>query len=296
MTPIDAKIPRWKVYLRLGRVSNLPTVWTNVIAGVVLARGQLSFFVIGLLALSLSLFYIGGMFLNDTFDRGFDAGARPERPIPAGLISAEHVFAVGLGLLIAGEILIIACGACTGAVLRPAMTGGGLAVAIVVYDLWHKQNPLSPIIMGLCRALVYCTAASIAGPESSSSVIVGALVGWAYLIGLTYAAKQESLNRISSLWPLGFLAVPFVYGLSVLKGGLFPALVYTCFLVVVILAIRLLRGHSPGRFQRAVMLLIAGISLLDALLVAGAGSTAAVLVTATGFPATLWMQRWVRGT
>jgi hypothetical protein len=66
---------------------------------------------------------------------------------------------------------------------------------------------------------------------------------------------------------------------------------------VVVHALRLLRGHAPDRFPRAVMLLIAGISLLDALLVAKAdGSTAAVLVTAAGFPATLTMQRWVRGT
>ena len=27
---------KWRTYLRLGRVSNLPTVWTNVLAGVVL--------------------------------------------------------------------------------------------------------------------------------------------------------------------------------------------------------------------------------------------------------------------
>ena len=45
------------------------------------------------------------------------------------------------------------------------------------------------------------------------------------------------------------------------------------------------------------MMLIAGISLLDALLVGRAGgSIAAVLITAAGFPATLGMQRWVRGT
>ena len=32
----------------------------------------------------LSLFYIGGMYLNDAFDREFDARARPDRPDPGG--------------------------------------------------------------------------------------------------------------------------------------------------------------------------------------------------------------------
>ncbi len=42
---------------------------------------------------------------------------------------------------------------------------------------------------------------------------------WAYLIGLTYAAKEEALNRIGHAWPLAFLAVPVAYGLPVVAGG-----------------------------------------------------------------------------
>ena len=38
-----AHAPFWSnVYVRLGRVSNLPTVWTNVIAGAVLGGGALA--------------------------------------------------------------------------------------------------------------------------------------------------------------------------------------------------------------------------------------------------------------
>ena len=32
----------WQVALRLGRVSNLPTVWTNTLTGIVLAGGALA--------------------------------------------------------------------------------------------------------------------------------------------------------------------------------------------------------------------------------------------------------------
>src|SRR5947199_337043 len=55
--------------LRLGRVSNLPTVWTNVLAGAVLAGGDWRSWRLGFVLLAMSLFYVGGMYLNDYFDR-----------------------------------------------------------------------------------------------------------------------------------------------------------------------------------------------------------------------------------
>ena len=296
---MSAAVRRWKVYLRLGRVSNLPTVWTNVAAGAWLAGARLSPALLVLVAAAMSLFYTGGMFLNDAFDREIDARQRPDRPIAAGLVSPGHVFAVGFGLLAAGEILVGCAAAQASAGSAPLVAGAALAGAIVLYDAWHKQNPVSPVVMGLCRALVYVTAALVARRSSLlvPAVVPGAAVAWCYLIGLTYAAKQEALDRLGRLWPLAFLSVPFVFGAPLLASGGLMTVVYVTLLAVVLHAIRLLRGHAPDRFPRAVMVLIAGISLLDALLVGKAGgTTAAVLVTAAGFPATLRMQRWVRGT
>ena len=60
--------------LRLGRVSNLPTVWTNVLAGTALAGGDWNGRRSALVLLAMSLFYVGGMYLNDYFDRAIDAG------------------------------------------------------------------------------------------------------------------------------------------------------------------------------------------------------------------------------
>jgi 4-hydroxybenzoate polyprenyltransferase len=287
------------VYLRLGRVSNLPTVWTNVAAGAWLTGAPPSPALWVLVAAAMSLFYTGGMFLNDAFDREIDARQRPDRPIPAGLIGAGHVFGVGFGLLAGGEILVGCAAALASAGNAPLIASAALAGAIVLYDAWHKQNPVSPVVMGLCRALVYVTAALAAHRSVAlvPAVVPGAVVAWCYLIGLTYAAKQEALDRLGRLWPLAFLSVPFVFGAPVLVSWSLLTVVYVALLAVVAHAIRLLRGRAPDRFPRAVMMLIAGISLLDALLVGKAGgSTAAVLVTAAGFPATLRMQRWVRGT
>jgi 4-hydroxybenzoate polyprenyltransferase len=47
--------------LRLGRVSNLPTVWTNVMAGLALNGGTLDPRVILPLGIAVSLFYVAGL-------------------------------------------------------------------------------------------------------------------------------------------------------------------------------------------------------------------------------------------
>ena len=88
----------WQVALRLGRVSNLPTVWTNTLAALLLAGGTVADGRTVPLLLAMSLAYVGGMYLNDAFDARIDAIERPERPIPSGAISAHAVFAAGFGI------------------------------------------------------------------------------------------------------------------------------------------------------------------------------------------------------
>src|SRR5437870_4696749 len=68
-----------RALLILGRVSNLPTVWSNCLSGWWLGGGRhaekLPFLFLG-----AALLYVGGMFLNDAFDAVFDRQYRPERP------------------------------------------------------------------------------------------------------------------------------------------------------------------------------------------------------------------------
>jgi 4-hydroxybenzoate polyprenyltransferase len=254
--------------------------------------------------------YIGGMFLNDAFDREIDARERPERPIPSGLVTAPEVFAVGFGLLGAGIAGVALHAALAGAATAAVAAAGLLGGAIVLYDAWHKGNPLSPFLMGMCRVLVYVTAA-LSAPLTASApptlalgglrlgVAAGAVALLFYLIGLTAIAKQESLRSARSLAALGFLAVPFVAAL----GGLFASRVGALSVIAlagcVFYAVRLLRGSGRGRIPAAVVTLIAGISLLDAALIAGSGAPGAEGAAAAallGFPLTLGLQRWVRGT
>jgi 4-hydroxybenzoate polyprenyltransferase len=168
----------WLAALRLGRVSNIPTVWTNVLAGIVLSGAPVTARPTIFLLLSLSVFYVAGMFLNDAYDRDFDANNRPDRPIPAGDVAAATVFAYGFALLAFGFGLLLALAypitADTG--WQAPAAGLLLAGAIVLYDSWHKQNPLSPLLMGLCRFLVYLTAGLAMSSVLSGRLMLAAIV------------------------------------------------------------------------------------------------------------------------
>ena len=173
-----AELPRGRIgiYLGLGRVSNLPTVWTDVLAGAVLAGGERDAATLSALSASLSAFYVGGMFLNDAFDREIDRRERPERPIPSGRITAVEVFLVVGALLaagLAGAALVATPGARSGA----AISGLILGALVVLYDAWHKGNALAPFFMGLCRAAVYVTAGLAAG-GTLTAPLVGGCAPW----------------------------------------------------------------------------------------------------------------------
>lgn len=294
---IPPAVPAWRVHLRLGRVSNLPTVWTNVLAGALLTGAPADAVTLVTVMVSLSLFYEGGMYLNDAFDREIDARERPERPIPSGLVTSRAVFGIGFGLLAAGlGVLLVPALSATPANWLPILSGIALGAVIVYYDVTHKRDPLSPLVMGLCRVLTYVTAALAAAGTLTGAVTGGALVLLAYLIGLTYVAKQETLTEYRNLWPLAFLAAPFVYALPSVLTRPVALVIWAGFLAWVAYAISLLLRRGRVNIPRVVVSLLAGISLLDALLVASAGHPVAAMLGVAGFVLTLFFQRWVSGT
>lgn len=281
---------RLRTALRLGRVSNLPTVWTNTLAAAVLAGARDFGPQFALMLLAFSLFYTGGMFLNDAFDAATDAVERPERPIPSGEIGRRAVFGYGFALMAAGVAALGSIG------LVPALAGLALAGAITFYDWNHKANPLSPVVMGLCRVLVYVGAALGYTLNPPPALWLGALILLCYLIGLTYIAKQENLARVENLWPLAFLAAPIAYGVWLITVQGMVAFFWLLFGGSILVALWFLRRRRRGDIPRAVVILIAGISLLDAMLIAGAGSAALAAVALAGFGTTLFFQRYVAGT
>jgi 4-hydroxybenzoate polyprenyltransferase len=286
------------IALKLGRVSNLPTVWSNVLTGMALAGTAAVDCRLLLLVVSLSLFYVGGMFLNDAFDHGFDAKARPERPIPSGQVSAVQVHAFGFGMMAVALALLawLGYGYEPFTQWRPVVAGLALAAAIVFYNWHHKNNPLSPLVMGLCRMLVYVTAALAVTMALPQPVVVAAVVLLCYLIGLTYAAKKEHLGRLENIWPLAFLAAPVICGIYLAPAQPVVLLPMALLAAWASYALWLLRRRKPGDVPRAVISLIAGISLVDAILLSGAGHVLFAFLAAVAFVITLALQRWITGT
>jgi 4-hydroxybenzoate polyprenyltransferase len=163
-------------------VSNLPTVWTNVLAGSAAVSSALDGTAFLRLAAAASLFYVGGMFLNDAFDESFDRERRPERPLPAGDVGRREVFAIGGLLLAAGELLLAPHG-------LSMQLGLLLIAAIVFYDYRHKGSAIAPLVMGACRGLVYCIAAAATAGAVTVVAAAGAVVMATYVAALTVVAK-----------------------------------------------------------------------------------------------------------
>jgi hypothetical protein len=289
---------RLRTALRLGRVSNLPTVWTNTLAGAVLAGATGFGAEFAVMLVAFSLFYTGGMFLNDAFDAKYDAAQRAERPIPSGEVSSREVYGWGYGMMAAGIALLgvvgLGLGAHTG--LWPALAGLALAAAITYYNWYHKGNVFSPVVMGLCRVLVYVAAGLCITLTVPEALWIGAVLMLSYLIGLTYVAKQENLGKVENLWPLLFLAAPVVYGAWLALGQPAVGLLWLLFTGWMLVALWFLRRRAKGDIPRAVVSLIAGISLLDALLIAATGSLALAALALAGFGMTLFFQRYIAGT
>src|SRR5258706_13541584 len=97
-----------RALLVLGRVSNLPTVWSNCLAAWLLG-GDGGWSMLVWICAAATLVYSGGMYLNDAFDVEFDRAYRRERPIPSGAISPGAVWAVGGMMLAAGALLMAVC-------------------------------------------------------------------------------------------------------------------------------------------------------------------------------------------
>lgn len=279
-----------RALLVLGRVSNLPTVWSNCLAGWVLGGvGELS--ILLRLSAGATLLYLGGMFLNDAFDADFDRQHRRERPIPSGAISLRAVWRWGASLMILGAALLSPLGNTT------ALLTLFLIAAIVLYDAVHKWVAYSPLLMAACRFFLYLVAASTGRYGITGLAVWGALALAAYIIGLSYLARRESTAGAFSYWPLGFLSAPVGLAVIVNRG----AYQQNALLLAAILGlwmIRCLRSTlwtADRQIGRTVAGLLAGIVLVDLLAVADAPQELACVFLLL-FAAALLFQRLVPAT
>ena len=292
-----------RAWLELARISNLPTVWTNVTAGWLLAGGAPGNPALLWILLAGSLLYTGGMILNDAADVRYDREHRPERPIPGGRVSLTAAWSVGLGMLVTGWFLaVFPGGACWG--ITSALVG-----CILFYDFYHKPWGGAVWVMGMCRVLLYAMSGSAVllcvtckAPGWSIGLPQALALG-AYIVGLTMVARMEAKGASVSRWKSvfarsllfapGILAAALVFSTGFMKSAALLVLIFA-FAAMVTAATRIMRqgGLAIGR---AVGILLAGIALVDALAVSQVSLPLAFAFAALAPLLRLW-QRWIAAT
>jgi hypothetical protein len=282
---------RFRTLLVLGRVSNLPTVWSNCLAGWWLSGGG-NFWKLPFLFLGVSALYTGGMFLNDAFDADFDRQRRAERPIPSGAISSDAVWKFGWAWLALGIFLLILCGQVAG-VLAVV-----LAIFILIYNATHKFITASPWLMGACRFWVYVIAGTTgANGLNGWPIWCGAALAF-YVVGLSYVARRESSRGKIPYWPLILLAVPVFLAMLMNAGENRGAAIWLSLILILWIAFCARPIFQPGEVNvgRIVSGLLAGIVFVDWLAVApvcprGLSFTFLILLGAT-----ILLQRFIPAT
>lgn len=279
-----------RTLLVLGRISNLPSVWTNCLAGWLLAGGG-DWARFAWLCAGATLVYVGGMFLNDACDAAFDTQHRRERPIPAGAISRQAVWGWSALLLVAGTGMLGWLGR------EPAILALQLLACVVLYDVFHKQLDWSPVLMAACRFFLVLTAAASGAQGVDGLAIWSAAVLACYIIGLSYLARRESAPGLIRYWPLGLLAAPLVLAFIV-NDGFFREKAMVASAMVALWVLRCLRPtfwQSPPNIGKTVSGLLAGICLVDLVAVADQPPQVGVCFFAC-FGLALLCQRFVPAT
>ena len=215
---IDAKVSVGVVrsYLELCRASNLPTVWTNVLAAVILS-GEWPLLQTLAAGASVTLTYLGGMALNDLLDIDEDRVRKPSRPIPSGRVSVGGASA--FAALLFGTALLLLVVFCP---WRAVVAGVALLAAVVLYDRLHSQSAATVLLMAACRALVFAVAALAVSGTVSRWVAVAAAAQFLYIVALTVVARWEkAAPRTFRIPPIPWLLA----GISLVDGVLLAVLV-----------------------------------------------------------------------
>lgn len=280
----------WRTLLILGRVSNLPTVWSNCVAGWLLGGGGETKTLL-LLCLGATFYYVGGMFLNDACDAQFDTQHRSERPIPSGAISVRAVFGWGFGWMLLGQGLFFLLGT------KTAVLGLILGLCILLYDAIHKLTIFSPVLMSLCRLFLFLAAAAAGSYGINGLAVWSAVVLACYIVGLSYIAKQESSLGLLRFWPSLFMATPVVLAVIVNANGYKLAAWWFSALLIgwVLWCLQFTFWSVQRSIGRTVSGLLAGIVLVDLLALAG-GSPQLTIIFLLFFGAALAFQKFVPAT
>jgi hypothetical protein len=269
MTPLLSWL---RAFLALSRAARLPTVWSNCLAGWWLGDGGdspgLPFVLAG-----ASCLYLGGAFLNDAFDADYDRQHRPVRPIPAGVVAQATVWRWGLGLLMAGALLLFWPGTATGSL------GLALVVSIILYNTVHKAVALAPAVLGLCRFFLYLLGAVSALHGITGTALWCGLALAVFVTGLGCFLRWEKLGGEPRYWPTLLLGAPILLALLLNADGCREsALLLSAVLVLSVLrSLRYSFWSAERSLPTTVSGLVASIVVVDWLAAANAPQSVSLM-------------------
>jgi len=197
MNPASQDEPRLRArvhaWLQLVRPPNLFTVPGDPVAGMLLALPAAAApdgrTMTAAAAASLAV-YAAGLIDNDLADHCDDLQRRPERPLPAGRVSARAARAAAGGLF----TIPFAIGLALRLPLAWLAVHGALLIAVLAYNrIKRRCAPAGFMLMGLCRALSLVSGAAATGAMATGPAVpIAAAVWWIYIAALTRYAAEEA--------------------------------------------------------------------------------------------------------
>ncbi len=178
-----------RAYLELMRIPNVFTAMADILAGYFIASpGNVDVRDVGLLLVSSSFLYTGGIVLNDFFDYEVDKVERPERPLPSGRIKRGVAGILGWGLLVSGITVPLLIGRVSFGVAL------GIVLLVLSYDSLTKGVAvIGPLTIGLCRYMNFVLGMSpFLFGWNLKLAVPGILM--VYIIILTVISLGESKN------------------------------------------------------------------------------------------------------
>jgi 4-hydroxybenzoate polyprenyltransferase len=188
-------------WLRLGHP--FPSILDGLVSGTIALVAGGAPDVALRIGLAMTLLQLGIGTVNDLVDAPFDAGRKPGKPIPAGLVSTGAARAVAVALFVGGGLLATSVSAALGG-LSLVVIGIGLA-----YDLRLKGTAWSwlPFAVGIPILPVYgwLGAAGSLPPAFVALIPAAVLAGAALAIGnsLVDVERDEGAGRTSVAARLG---------------------------------------------------------------------------------------------
>lgn len=282
------KSSRFKSLLAAMRLPNLPGVASHVVTGglvsIWLGWGATDvpqvadWWGLAIAAAAAVLLCLGGNVLNDWHDRDWDAEHRPERALPSGVFQPSTFFWIGSSCLLLVPLMMVVLD------WRAALVAMAISACVLIYTRFHKCCCGSILPLAGCRGLLPLFGAFAVGGTAAEPVVIAHGAGlFLWTCGLSLDARGESggarAARPGLAWIL-LLAAPLVtvWAVRATEPPPWSALVPS------LLWLLMVRGPYRHHAKMRVSALLAGLPLVDFIVLASVWGTQAGLS-----PAFLWL-------